>query len=128
MVDYAVVISETTDGISAYVPGQRASASLMFIGREDFGEVKLPPGQWLFWNRLINQSGIGGLGTLIFNEVVEYCKRRKYSILSEISPYGRMTKPKLIQLHMSKGFVYVNKREYGITLLMLTPINDRGEY
>lgn len=69
-----VVITEIEGNIAAHIPGVRATAELSSLANHEVIIFGLEPNKWYWFNRLINQSGIPRIGTLLLDEVLKYCK------------------------------------------------------
>lgn len=121
--EYKVTITESDGHISAFIPGERASADLSAIEPElliNFGIGRIAKG-WYFFNRLINQSGKQGLGTLILDKVLAYCQEHGYSILNQVNAYGNLNQAQLERWYISKGFKPVNYKMYKNSVLKWEP-------
>lgn len=116
-----VVITEIADNITAHIPDIRATAELSRLSESEAAIYGLEPGNWLWFNRLINQSGIPRVGTLLLDKVLEYCKVKNYSIVNQVSAYGDIKQKDLEAWYMRKGFVPVDKKQFGNTLLKWVP-------
>lgn len=120
---HRVTITEYVGRISAVIPGERASADLSSIEPElliSFGIDRIAKG-WYFFNRLINQSGKPGLGTLLLDRVLAFCKEHNYSILNQVSAYGNLSQAELERWYISKGFKPVNYKMYKNSVLKWEP-------
>ena len=116
-----IQVTETPYGLSLFIPGERASADLSWIDPEGLFYYNLPPGKWLFFNRLINFSGKPGLGTQLIDELLSICRKKGYSILNQVSAYGRLNQKQLEKWYISKGFIPVDYGKYGNKLLKWEP-------
>ncbi len=116
-----VKITEVEGSITAYIPGIRATAELSKLTRLDVKEFGLESNNWYWFNRLINQSGIPHVGTLLLDGVLEYCEENKYSILNQVSAYGDISQKELENWYIRKGFVPVSYKKYGNALLKWLP-------
>jgi len=112
------VVTGLAGHISAYIPSERASADLSEIEPEMVPELGLPPGKWYWFNRIINQSGKPHLGSLLLDEVLSYCKDKNYRILNQVQPYGKLTRSELERWYLSRGFVPLDYKKYGYSLLV----------
>ena len=118
MNDYEVTIVEVGDSISAHIPDIRATAELSKLTQYEYETLYgLTSGTWFWFNRLINQSGIPNLGTLILDKVLEYCQGKNYSILNQVSAYGGLSQKDLEDWYIRKGFTPVDYKKYGNALL-----------
>jgi len=116
-----VVVTEIGDGITAYIPGVRATAELTRLRQSEAAKFGLEPDVWFWLNRLINQSGIPRVGTLLLDEVLEHCGRRGYSIMLLVSAYGDISQQDLENWYMRKGFTPIDYESYGNASLEWTP-------
>lgn len=116
-----VIITEVGDNITAHIPDVRASAELSSLAKSEVIMFGLEPNSWFWFNRLINQSGIPRMGTLLLDEVLRYCKEKKYSILNQVNAYGDISQKELEDWYIRKGFTPVNYKRYGNTLLKWLP-------
>lgn len=118
-----ITVQETQSGITAFVSGLRASADLSKIEVQDFDDFNLPEGdyKWLYFNRLINDSGQAGLGLQILKAVLKFCDDNGLAILNEVSAYGRFTQSNLERYYINEGFKPVDIRSYGNKLLVYIP-------
>lgn len=115
----------TPHGISVFVPGERASADLTGIGSPQVEglveEFDPGSGEWLWFSRLINQSGKPGLGTKMLDRILAYCQENGYSILNQVSAYGGIRQGDLEKWYMSKGFVPLDCKKYRNSVLVWRP-------
>jgi len=116
-----VIITEIEGSITAYIPDVRATAELSSLSRPEVIMFGLESNNWYWFNRLINQSGIPRIGTLLLDEVLKYCKEKKYSILNQVNAYGDISQKELEDWYIRKGFTPVNHERYGNTLLKWLP-------
>ncbi len=112
-----VTITEYMDNITAHISGVRATAELSVLGQSGAETFGLEPNHWLWFNRLINQSGIPHVGTLLLDKVLEYCKEKGYSIINQVSAYGAISQKELEDWYIRKGFTPVEYEKYGNTFL-----------
>ena len=116
-----IEVFETPNGISIHIPGERASATLTRMDSFPIKEYNLGPGEWFFFNRLINQSGKPGLGTQMLRKILTHCQENKYSILNTVNAYGQIKQKDLEKWYISKGFVPLNYREFRNSVLIWRP-------
>lgn len=116
-----VVITEIMGNITAHIPDVRATAELSSIANHEVIMFGLVPNNWFFFNRLINQSGIPHIGTLLLDEVLKYCSEKNYSILNQVNAYGDISQKELEDWYMRKGFTPVDYKKYGNALLKWLP-------
>ena len=119
--DTEVTITEYMDNITAHIPGIRETAELSQLGQLGTEIYGLEPKHWLWFNRLINQSGIPHVGTLLLDKVLEYCKEKNYSIANQVSAYGDISQQDLENWYIRKGFVPVDYSKYGNAFLKWVP-------
>ena len=113
---------ESENGLQVFFAGERASATLSWLDPDLlFPGVDLGPGKWLWFNRLINQSGKPRLGTMLLDAVLAHCEKNHYSILNEVSAYGALSQRDLEDWYMSKGFKPVDYKQYKNKLLVWRP-------
>lgn len=112
-----VIVVETEDGVSARMPGIRASAELSKLPQYEAVLLGLEPNNWLWFNRLINQSGIPKVGGLLLDGVLEYCRQKNYCIVNHVSAYGAISQKELEDWYIRKGFTPVDFKKYGNVLL-----------
>ncbi len=113
-----VVVTEIGNSISAHIPDVRATAELSKLTQyEAITLYGLGQGEWYWFNRLINQSGIPRMGTLLLDAVLEYCKKRSYSILNQVNAYGDIGQKELEDWYIRKGFTPVDYGKYKNALL-----------
>ena len=116
-----VVITEIVGNITAHIPDVRATAELSSLANHEATMFGLEPNKWLWFNRLINQSGIPRIGTLLLDEVLKYCKGKNYSILNQVNAYGDISQKELEDWYIRKGFTPVDYEKYGNMLLKWLP-------
>lgn len=116
-----VTIVEIEGNITAHIPDVRATAELTSLPPHEAIMLGLEPNHWLFFNRLINQSGIPRIGTLLLDEVLKYCKEKKYSIVNQVNAYGDISQSELEDWYMRKGFIPVDYKKYGNSVLKWLP-------
>lgn len=114
-------VSEVQDNITVRIPGIRAAAELSVLEPYFVTTYDLPEGNWFWFNRLINQSGIPHIGTLLLDTVLNYFRENDYSILNSVHAYGRIKQKELENWYLSKGFVPVDRKKYGNALLKWRP-------
>lgn len=114
-------VSEIYDNITVSIPDVRALAELSVLAPSDVSLYDLDPDSWLWFNRLINQSGIPRVGTLLLDAVLNYCKEKNYSILNQVNAYGDISQKKLEDWYIRKGFTPVDYGKYGNALLKWIP-------
>jgi len=112
---------EVNSGIVVGVPGERASADLSRISTIYAKDLALEPGEWLWFNRLINQSGKPGLGTKMLNKILAHCQENGYSILNQVNAYGALNQTTLENWYMSKGFSPFDYKKYKNSILIWRP-------
>ncbi len=112
-----VVITEIGGNITAHMSGIRATAELSRLLAPEAVSFDLEPDNWLWFNRLINQSGIPRVGSLLLDRVLEYCGEKSYSIVNQVSAYGAISQKELEDWYIRKGFSPVDYKKYGNTLL-----------
>ncbi len=118
----AVVVTEIENSLSAHIPGVRATAELSKLTQYEVVTLYgLEQGDWYWFNRLINQSGIPHVGTLLLDAVLEYCRERNYSILNQVNAYGDVSQHDLEDWYIRKGFTPVDSNKYGNALLKWVP-------
>ncbi|GAI53438.1 unnamed protein product, partial [marine sediment metagenome] len=113
------------DNITAHISGIRATAELSRLAKAEVTMFGLEPNNWFWFNRLINQSGIPRIGTLLLNKVLEYCSVKNYSILNQVNAYGDISQKELEDWYIRKGFTPVNYKKYKNMLLKWLP--EKGE-
>lgn len=116
-----VIITEIEGNITAHIPDVRAVAELSSLDKSEAIMFGLEPNIWYWFNRLINQSGIPRIGTLLLDEVLKYCKEKEYSILNQVNAYGDISQQELEDWYIRKGFAPVNYEKYGNALLKWLP-------
>jgi len=116
-----VMVTEIGGNISAHIPNIRAVAELSRLSQEGAAFFSLEPDNWFWFNRLINQSGIPRIGTLLLDKVLEYCREKNYSIVNQVSAYGAIRQRDLENWYIHKGFTPVDYKKYGNTLLKWVP-------
>jgi hypothetical protein len=116
-----VVMTEIEGSVRAYIPGVRAVAELSRLTPPEAALYDLEPNNWLWFNRLINQSGIPRIGTLLLDKVFSYCEEKGYSILNEVNAYGAISQKELEDWYIRKGFTPVDYKKYGNKLLKWSP-------
>lgn len=116
-----VVVTEVEENITAHMPGIRATAELTRLSPSEAASFGLEANNWLWFNRLINQSGIPRVGTLLLDGVLGYCKEKNYSIVNQVNAYGAVSQQDLESWYIRKGFTPVDYKKYGNTLLKWAP-------
>jgi hypothetical protein len=110
------MITEKDGLITASEEGKRAVAELTRMnGLSDADgndENSFWEDKWYFFKILVNQSGEKGLGTRLLDEVLEYCKQKKYSIFHIVNAYGGYGQQETEDWFMSKGFKPLNYDKY----------------
>lgn len=119
-----IELFEIDNSIMARVPGELASADLSRIDPSLAIDFNLEPGEWFFFNRLINQSGKPGLGTKMLNKILTHCQKNRYSILNQVNAYGQIKQKNLEKWYMSKGFTPLNYKKYKNSALIWRPIGE----
>ena len=119
-----VVVTEIEGNVTAHISGVRATAELSRLSQSEAASFGLEPNNWLWFNRLINQSGIPHVGTLLLDKVLKYCRGKNYSIVNQVSAYGAISQKELEDWYIRKGFTPVDYKKYRNTLLKWVP---RGE-
>lgn len=119
----APTVSEIYGNITVSIPGVRAAAELSVLDPSGAALYGVDPDNWLWFNRLINQSGIPRVGTLLLDAVLNYCREKNYSIINQVSAYGDVKQRELEGWYIRKGFSPVNYKKYGNALLKWTPPN-----
>ncbi len=119
--NYDVTVAEYSGNITVHIQGIRASASLSKLGESGAETFGLEPDNWLWFNRLINQSEILGIGTMLLDKVLEYCQEKGYSIANQVSAYGDLSQRDLEDWYIRKGFIPVNASKYGNAFLKWVP-------
>ncbi len=119
---YDVIVAEYGDNINMHIQGIRASASLSKLGESGAEEFGLEPDNWLWFNRLINQSGLPGIGTVLLDKVLEYCQEKGYSIANQVSAYGDLSQRNLEDWYIRKGFTPIDADKYGKAFLKWVPV------
>lgn len=114
-------VTEYMDNVTVHIPGVRATAELSKLGRSGAETFGLEPNEWLWFNRLINQSGIPRVGTLLLDKVLEYCEEKNYPIANQVSAYGDINQQELENWYIRKGFVPVDYKKYGNSFLKWVP-------
>ena len=76
---------------------------------------------WWWFNRLINKSGVRGLGEMILIKLMDYCDQHKYAILNQVSAYERMGQKMLEDIYMSRGFQPLDYIKYKNAVLIRYP-------
>ena len=99
-----VTITEIADNITAHIPDVRATAELTRLNNSEAISFGLEPNNWFWFNRLINQSGEPGIGTLLLDKVLEYCSVKNYSIVNQVNAYGDISQKELEDWYIRKGF------------------------
>ena len=116
-----IELIEISNGLTIYIPEERASATLTRMDYEIYKHWKLEPGEWFFFNRLINQSGKPGLGSKMLNKILAYCQEHKYSILNTVNAYGSIKQKDLEHWYISKGFSPLNPKMFKNSVLIWRP-------
>ena len=116
-----VTITEIADNITAHIPDVRATAELTRLNNSEAISFGLEPNNWFWFNRLINQSGEPGIGTLLLDKVLEYCSVKNYLIVNQVNAYGDVSQKELEDWYIRKGFTPVNYDKYGNALLKWLP-------
>ncbi len=119
--DYDVVIFEHGGNITAHIKGIRATAELSELGQTGVEAYNLGQGNWLWFNRLINQSEVPHIGTVLLDKVLEYSKEKDYSIVNQVSAYGDISQKDLEDWYIRKGFTPVDSDKYGNAFLKWVP-------
>lgn len=122
----APTVSEIYGNITVSMLGVRAVAELSVLDPSGAALYGVDPDNWLWFNRLINQSGIPRVGSLLLDAVLNYCKEKSYSILNQVSAYGNVKQKELEGWYIRKGFSPVNYKKYGNALLKWTPPNPKS--
>jgi len=117
----APTISEVQGNITVSIQGVRAVAELSVLGPSGVSLYGLDPDNWIWFNRLINQSGIPRVGTLLLDAVLSYCEEESYSILNQVNAYGDISQKELEDWYARKGFTPVDYEKYGNALLKWAP-------
>lgn len=117
-------VSEYMDNITVHISGIRATAELSKLGQYGAEAYGLEPNDWLWFNRLINQSGIPRIGTLLLDKVLEYCEEKNYPIVNQVNAYGDIGQQDLENWYISKGFVPVDYEKYGNAFLKWVPRSE----
>jgi hypothetical protein len=99
-----VSLHEYEGNITVHIKDKRAIAELSRISVNDLPDLNLPAGKWLWFNRLENATGEEGWGTKLLDKVLEYCQEKGYSILNQVSAYGKLSQKQLEDWYLSKGF------------------------
>ena len=119
------MITERNGTITAFEEGKRVVAELtkMNTQRVMDGIIggTLWERDWFFFTRLVNQSGEKGLGSKILDEVLEYCKQKKYSIFHIVRAYGGYGQKETEDWFISKGFKPLDYDKYKNRILVLIP-------
>jgi len=121
-----VVVTEVEGNITARIPGVRAVAELTRLTPSEAATFGLEPDSWLWFNRLINQSGMPRIGTLLLDEVMRYCGERGYSIANQVNAYGDISQEELEDWYIRKGFSPVDYGKYGNAFLKWSPEGGGG--
>ncbi len=119
--NYDVTVAEYGDNITVHIAGIRATAELTKLGKSGAEVFSLEPNNWLWFNRLINQSGIPNIGTVLLDKVLEYCRERGYSIANQVSAYGDISQHELEDWYIRKGFTPIDVDKYGKAFLKWVP-------
>ncbi len=116
------MITERDGLITVSEEGKRASAELTKMNSlpdlDGIAENSYWEGSWFFFSRLVNQSDEKGLGTRLLDEVLEYCKQKKYSILHTVHAYGGYGQKETEDWFISKGFQPLNYNKYKNSVLI----------
>lgn len=119
------MITEKDGVIAAIEEGRNASAELTKINSlgdlDGIVENSFWEDKWYFFKKLINQSGEKGLGTALLDEVLEYCRQKKYSILHTVTGIGGYSQQETEDWFLSKGFKPLNYKKYNNTILIWRP-------
>jgi len=101
--------------------GIRATAELTKLAQSEAAVFGLESDTWLWFNRLINQSGIPRVGTLLLDGVLKYCGEKNYSIVNQVNAYGTISQKELEDWYIRKGFTPVDYKKHGNALLKWVP-------
>jgi hypothetical protein len=116
------MITERDGVITAFEEGKRAVAELTKMNAladaDGKDENSFWEDKWFFFKILVNQSGEKGLGTKLLDEVLEYCKQKKYSILHVVNAYGGYGQKETEDWFISKGFKPLNCDKYNNGVLI----------
>jgi hypothetical protein len=119
------MIKEQDGIITAFEEGKKASAELTKINSlgdlDGIAENSFWEDKWFFFKKLLNQSGEKGLGTTLLDEVLEYCRKKQYSILHTVKAYGGYGQKETEEWFISKGFKPLNYNKYKNTVLIWRP-------
>ncbi len=117
-----VMITERDGVITAFTEGKRATAELTRMkGLSDadgIAENSYWEDEWFFLRTLVNQSGEKGLGTRLLDEVLDYCRQKKYSVLHIVHAYGGYRQKETEDWFISKGFKPLNYEKYNNGVLI----------
>ena len=116
------MIKEEDGVITAFEEGKRAIAELTKMNSladlDGIAENSFWEDKWFFFKRLVNQTDERGLGTKLLNEVLEYCRQNKYSILNTVNAYGGFKQKETEDWFISKGFKPLNYNKYKNSVLI----------
>jgi hypothetical protein len=119
------MITERDGQITAFEEGKRAGAELTRLNSlgdlDGIDENSFWEGNWFFFKSLVNQSGEKGLGSSLLDEVLEYCRQKKYSILHTVRAYGGYGQKETEDWFISKGFKPLNFAKYKNMVLIWRP-------
>jgi hypothetical protein len=110
------MITEKDGIITAFTEGKRAAAELTkmraLADLDGIAENSFWEDKWFFFRILVNQSDEKGLGSKLLDEVLEYCRQKKYSILHIVNGYGGYGQKETEDWFMSRGFKPLNYAKY----------------
>lgn len=119
------MITEKNGQITAFEEGKRGVAELTRLDSlpdlDGIEENSFWEDNWFFFKQLVNQSGEKGLGTTLLDEVLEYCRQKKYSILHTVHAYGGYGQKETEDWFISKGFKPLNTNKYKNRVLIWRP-------
>jgi hypothetical protein len=119
------MITERDGQITAFEEGKRAVAELTRLDSladlDGIAENSFWEDKWFFFKRLVNQSGEKGLGTSLLDEVLAYCRQKKYSILHTVQAMGGYGQKETEDWFISRGFQPLNYTKYKNRVLIWRP-------
>jgi len=124
-----IIVVDHVEGITVRVQGKRAVAELTQLTSSPLTgqDAHLPEGHWLWFNRLINQSGEPGLGGRLLDRLLEYCQEAGYSIFNTVNAYDHTKQHSLERWYMKKGFKPLNPEVFGNGVLIWQPASTLVE-
>jgi len=114
-----VTVNEYGGNITATIRGKRATAELSVMDDKMIEATGVPKdGKWIWFNRLVNNTGEEGIGIKLLDAVLGYCREHQYAILNNVNAYGKIPQDELEAWYMRKGFVPLDYKQYGNGVLI----------